>query len=88
MDNSKDHTLESANRVYGKQGCSPTLNTVGGGGLQPKVIKQVNVIGGTGNIWGTQYRQQARVIDKKQVAYAIAAGVNVNTVVKHYEHRN
>ena len=29
MDNS-DHTLESANRVYGKDGIAPSLNTCGG----------------------------------------------------------
>lgn len=43
MDHTKDHTLESANRVYDAEGCSPTLNTCGGGGLQPKVIDKVRV---------------------------------------------
>lgn len=38
MDNTIDHTFESANRVYDKEGLSPTINTCGGGGLQPKVI--------------------------------------------------
>lgn len=38
MDNTVDHTFESANRVYDKNGISPTINTCGGGGLQPKVI--------------------------------------------------
>ena len=38
MDNTIDHTFESANRVYDKNGISPTINTCGGGGLQPKVI--------------------------------------------------
>lgn len=31
MDNSKDHTHESANRVYDTQGIVPTLNTCQGG---------------------------------------------------------
>lgn len=31
MDNSQDHTFESANRVYDLKGISPTLNTCGGG---------------------------------------------------------
>jgi len=88
MNNEKDHTLESANRVYGNKGCCPTINTCGGGGLQPKVIKQVSVIGGTGDLWGSQYRQQHRVIDKKQVAYAVTAELMNNAVVKHYESRN
>lgn len=39
MDNTIDHTFESANRVYDKNGISPTINTCGGGGLQPKVIE-------------------------------------------------
>lgn len=38
MDNTIDHTFKSANRVYDKNGISPTINTCGGGGLQPKVI--------------------------------------------------
>ena len=38
MDNTIDRTFESANRVYDKEGLSPTINTCGGGGLQPKVI--------------------------------------------------
>ena len=89
MNNERDHTLESANRVYGKHGCCPTINTCGGGNLQPKVIKQVRVIGGTGDMWGDkQFRQQHRVIDKKQVAYAVASGAVIELVVKKYESRN
>lgn len=38
MDNTIDHTFESANRVYDSEGIAPALNTCGGGGLQPKVI--------------------------------------------------
>ena len=38
MDNSIDHTFESANRVYGKQGICPAIQTCAGGGLQPKVV--------------------------------------------------
>lgn len=39
MDNTKDHTFESANRVYSKHGLCPTIPTCGGGGQQPKVTK-------------------------------------------------
>lgn len=39
MDNTTDHTFESANRIYDKRYCCPTIPTCGGGGLQPKVIK-------------------------------------------------
>ena len=38
MDNTMDHTFESANRVYGTDGLAPTMNTCSGGGLQPKII--------------------------------------------------
>lgn len=38
MDHTLDNTFESANRVYDKEGISPTINTCGGGGLQPKII--------------------------------------------------
>lgn len=39
MDNMIDHTFESANRVYDVEGVAPTLNTCGGGGLQPKILE-------------------------------------------------
>jgi hypothetical protein len=38
MDNTIDHTFESANRIYDTESIAPTLNTCGGGGLEPKVI--------------------------------------------------
>lgn len=37
MYNTIDNTFESANRVYGIEGVAPTMNTCGGGGLQPKI---------------------------------------------------
>lgn len=40
MDNTQDHTLESANRVYGVDGLAPTIPTCGGGGLQPKILEK------------------------------------------------
>lgn len=39
MDNTIDNTFESANRVYDVRGVAPTINTCGGGGLQPKIIE-------------------------------------------------
>lgn len=39
MDNTIDNTFESANRVYDVNGISPTMNTCGGGGLQPKILE-------------------------------------------------
>ena len=38
MDNTIDHTFESANRVYDKNGLCPTIPTCADGGIQPKVI--------------------------------------------------
>lgn len=40
MDNMIDHTFESANRVYDVEGVAPTMNTCGGGGLQPKILEE------------------------------------------------
>lgn len=40
MDNTIDHTFESANRVYDSNAVSPTINTCGGGGLQPKILEK------------------------------------------------
>ena len=33
MDHNLDHTLESANRVYGVSGLAPTIPTCSGGGV-------------------------------------------------------
>ena len=38
MDNSYDHTFESANRVYDPEGVCPALDTCGGGNLHKKVL--------------------------------------------------
>ena len=38
MDNTVDHTFESANRVYDSMGCAPTIPTCAGGNIQPKVL--------------------------------------------------
>lgn len=50
MDNTIDHTFESANRVYDVGGCCPTINTCGGGGLQPKIIQEVKELGFMDNV--------------------------------------
>ena len=42
MDNTKDHTLESANRIYDTNGLSPTLPTCCGGGHQSKIIEVID----------------------------------------------
>ena len=42
MDNTIDHTFESANRIYDIQGLSPTIPTCGGGNIQPKILEVNN----------------------------------------------
>ena len=46
MDNTIDHTFESANRIYSVNGIAPTIPTCGGGGIQPKIleIKKIGII--------------------------------------------
>lgn len=39
MDNTMDHTFESANRIYGVGGVSPTIPTSCGGGHTPKILE-------------------------------------------------
>ena len=65
MDNTVDHTFESANRIYDKNGLSPTINTCGGGGLQPKVIEKPKQLGFMDN--GTGKHQSNTVYDEKGI---------------------
>lgn len=62
MDNTIDHTFESANRVYDVRGVAPTINTCGGGGLQPKILESVNELGFMDN--GTGKHQSNTVYDE------------------------
>lgn len=39
MDNTQDHTFESANRVYDSNGIIPTIPTICDGGHEPKVLE-------------------------------------------------
>lgn len=75
MDNTIDHTFESANRVYDKDGLCPTIPTCGGGNIQPKVIEETKCVGGqSANKWGNQYHQQDRVY-KGDIALAQPANI-------------
>ena len=38
MDNTLDHSFESANRVYSAMGLAPTISTCAGGNIKPKVL--------------------------------------------------
>lgn len=76
MDNTIDHTFESANRVYDKNGLCPTIPTCAGGGIQPKVIEETKCVGGlSDSVWsGKQYHQQDRVY-KGDIALAEPANI-------------
>lgn len=75
MDNTIDHTFESANRVYDKDGLCPTIPTCGGGNIQPKVIEETKCVGGlSANKLGGQYHQQDRVY-KGDIALAQPASI-------------
>ena len=76
MDNTIDHTFESANRVYDKNGLCPTIPTCAGGNIQPKVIEETKCVGGlTDSLWGgKQHHQQDRVY-KGDIALAEPANI-------------
>lgn len=46
MDHTLDNTLESANRIYSKDGICPTIPTCAGGNIQPKFIDELKTIVG------------------------------------------
>lgn len=74
MDNTIDHTFESANRVYDVGGVSPTINTCGGGGLQPKILEEpvcLNSKGGRKGIEGLQPSVQDRVYSTDSISTAV-----------------
>lgn len=64
-------------RIYSQEGCSPALNTCGGGGLEPKILQESPVpelVGGIGKInFGKQYRQGNRVYSSKKTAMCLMA---------------
>lgn len=90
MDNS-DGTFESANRIYDVKASAPTIPTSCGGGHTSKVVK---LIGGVGeeNEFGSQFRQQNRVYDNKELSVSMtSAGINglyprkVETMDRNYK---
>lgn len=68
MDNTIDHTFESANRIYDEDGVAPTMNTCGGGGLQPKIL-EVKQLGFMDN--GTGKHQSNTVYDENALCPTI-----------------
>ncbi len=93
MDNTKDGTLESANRVYGFDACCPTI-PAGGGDHTPKILmggQVMNDIENTEWIWevdGEKYiirirkltpRECWRLMDFSDEDFEKAEQVNSNT---------
>lgn len=79
MDNTIDHTFESANRVYDVGGISPTINTCGGGGLQPKIIQEVKKIGNL-----TDAKTQSRTVyDADGVSPTLCSGMDHGNTMPH-----
>lgn len=64
-------------RIYSVDGISPALNTVGGGGLEPKILQESpmpELVGGIGEInFGKQYRQGNRVYSSEKTAMCLMA---------------
>lgn len=79
MDHTIDHTFESANRVYDKNGIAPTINTCGGGGLQPKIIDEVKSIG---NLSETK-TQSRTVYDSGGISPTLCSGMDHGNTMPH-----
>lgn len=75
-------------RIYSPDGCSPTLNTCGGGSHEPKIIvehSKPQLIGGIGEInYGKQYRQGNRVYSSDAIAMALMSQPTGNTGSNSY----
>lgn len=80
MDNTKDNTFESANRVYDTACLSPTLNACGGGNLQPKVIDKPVCWNSKED--GVQPKIQNRVYSSDATSTAITTGFHPAYTVK------
>lgn len=87
MDNTIDHTFESANRVYSVDGLSPTIPTCSGGGIQPKIMEVLKIkqatqkgyvecdIGGVADLtYPKSNTRRGRVIDGGRVSPTIMTG--------------
>lgn len=76
--------LESARRVHDPSYISPTINTMNGGGREPKIA----LVGGVGEMKsnnGTQFFQQDRIYDADNIALCQSANEQFNPwyAVKH-----
>lgn len=78
MDHTLDHTFESANRVYDKNGICPTLPTCAGGNHQPKVI-DIKVVGKLENT----YDQSSRVYDSEGLSPTLTATGSTGGPIPH-----
>lgn len=80
MDNTIDHTFESANRVYSQFGACPTIPTCTGGGIQPKI--GVEVTGKKERAYRIRKltpRECFRLMNYTDADFDRASGVNSNS---------
>lgn len=77
--------LESACRVRDPNYISPTINTMNGGGREPKIIEKPVLVGGVGeknSNNNTQYYQQNRIYDAENIALCLSANQQFNPYYK------
>lgn len=84
MDNTIDHTFESANRVYDKNNLCPTILTCAGGGIQPKIIEassseNINYVETVYRIRKLTPKECFRLMSFRDEDYEAASKVNSNT---------
>ena len=53
--------------------------------MKKEHLNKPQVIGGVGDMWGKQFRNQYRVLDKKLVSYAINASAFNGLYVKKWK---
>lgn len=67
------YSQEALNRVYGINGQAPTLDTMQGGGREPKIAEPIVYCLNTWKEDGTQTRMQDRIYDSKGVSVALTS---------------
>lgn len=77
-DSNRNFSNPQYGRVYSSNGISPTLNTMQGGGREPKIIEPICL---NSKVDGKQPSAADRIYDKESIAVTIATGwiQNVNT---------
>lgn len=97
MDHTLDNTLESANRIYSKDGICPTIPTCAGGNIQPKIIDELKTIVGMRgrkpeciNLYDEQEKETAfqdRVYKTDKISPAITTSFRPSYEIEKYRIR-